>query len=134
MELHLDTGRTNQIRVHLASKGCPVVGDRKYGHGNESSPIDRLCLHAKVLAFIHPVTEKNVRFESPVPKEFNRVLWAIGADVGMQGLNTLIHGWLRFRKYGKKYYNAVRRRNWLYITEIMDLSEYGGYDLSILRL
>ena len=74
VELHLETGRTNQIRVHLASKGCRVVGDRKYGHGNESSPIDRLCLHAKVLAFIHPVTEKTVRFESPVPKEFNRVL------------------------------------------------------------
>ena len=74
VELHLETGRTNQIRVHLASKGCPVVGDRKYGHGNESSPIDRLCLHAKVLAFIHPATEKTVRFESPVPKEFNRVI------------------------------------------------------------
>ena len=74
VELHLETGRTNQIRVHLASKGCPVVGDRKYGHGNESSPIDRLCLHAKVLAFIHPATEKTVRFESPVPKEFNRPL------------------------------------------------------------
>ena len=74
VELHLETGRTNQIRVHLASKGCPVVGDRKYGHGNESSPLDRLCLHAKVLAFIHPVTEKTIRFESPVPKEFNRVL------------------------------------------------------------
>ncbi len=74
VELHLETGRTNQIRVHLASKGCPVVGDRKYGHGNESSPIDRLCLHAKVLEFIHPVTEKKVRFESPVPKEFNHVL------------------------------------------------------------
>ena len=73
VELQLETGRTNQIRVHMASKGCPVVGDRKYGHGNESSPIDRLCLHAKVLEFIHPVTEKTVRFESPVPKEFNRV-------------------------------------------------------------
>lgn len=73
VELHLETGRTNQIRVHLASKGCPVVGDRKYGHGNETSPIDRLCLHAKVLAFIHPATEKTVRFESPVPKEFNRL-------------------------------------------------------------
>lgn len=74
VELHLETGRTNQIRVHLASKGCPVVGDRKYGHGNQSSPIDRLCLHAKVLAFIHPATEKTIRFESPVPKEFNILL------------------------------------------------------------
>ncbi|MBO4691120.1 MAG: RluA family pseudouridine synthase [Paludibacteraceae bacterium] len=74
VELHLETGRTNQIRVHLASLGHPVVGDRKYGHGNEYSPIDRLCLHAKVLEFIHPATEQKVRFESPVPKEFNHVL------------------------------------------------------------
>lgn len=73
VELHLETGRTNQIRVHMASKGHPVVGDRKYGHGNEFSPVDRLCLHARVLAFIHPVTEKKVRFDSPVPKEFGYV-------------------------------------------------------------
>ena len=73
LELHLETGRTNQIRVHLASIGHPVVGDRKYGHGLEYSPVDRLCLHAKVLAFIHPATEKKVRFEAPVPKEFNRL-------------------------------------------------------------
>lgn len=72
VELHLETGRTNQIRVHMQSLGHPVVGDRKYGYGNEYSPIDRLCLHAKVLAFIHPATEKKVRFEAPVPKEFNR--------------------------------------------------------------
>ena len=56
VELNLETGRTNQIRVHMASMGHPVVGDRKYGNGNESSPIDRLCLHARVLEFIHPVT------------------------------------------------------------------------------
>ena len=73
LELHLETGRTNQIRVHLASMGHPVVGDRKYGHGLDYSPVDRLCLHAKVLAFIHPSTEKKVRFEAPVPKEFNRL-------------------------------------------------------------
>lgn len=74
VELHLETGRTNQIRVHLASLGHPVVGDRKYGHGNDFSPIDRLCLHAQVLAFIHPVTEQEVRFESPAPKEFINAL------------------------------------------------------------
>lgn len=73
VELHLETGRTNQIRVHLASKGHPVMGDRKYGHGNEYSPADRLCLHAKVLEFIHPATEQKVRFETAVPKEFNRL-------------------------------------------------------------
>ena len=74
VELNLETGRTNQIRVHMASVGHPVVGDRKYGHGNESSPIDRLCLHAKVLEFIHPMTEKKVRFEAAMPKEFTLLL------------------------------------------------------------
>ena len=73
VELNLETGRTNQIRVHMASMGHPVVGDRKYGHGNESSPIDRLCLHARVLEFIHPMTEKKVRFEASTPKEFARI-------------------------------------------------------------
>ena len=70
VELNLETGRTNQIRVHMQSMGHPVLGDRKYGHGNEFSPIDRLCLHAQTLEFIHPMTEKKVRFEAPVPKEF----------------------------------------------------------------
>ena len=74
VELNLETGRTNQIRVHLASKGHPVIGDRKYGHGNDDSPIDRLCLHAKILEFIHPVTEKTVRFDSAVPREFLRLV------------------------------------------------------------
>lgn len=73
VELNLETGRTNQIRVHMASMGHPVVGDRKYGHGNESSPIDRLCLHARALEFIHPMTEKKVRFEASTPKEFARI-------------------------------------------------------------
>lgn len=68
VELNLETGRTNQIRVHLASLGHPVLGDRKYGHGNEVSPDDRLCLHARVLEFIHPATEQTLHFESPVPK------------------------------------------------------------------
>ena len=73
IELNLETGRTNQIRVHMATIGHPVVGDRKYGHGNESSPIDRLCLHARVLEFVHPMTEKKVRFEASTPKEFARI-------------------------------------------------------------
>lgn len=74
VELNLETGRTNQIRVHMQSIGHPVVGDRKYGHGNESSPVDRLCLHARTLEFIHPMTEKKVRFEAPAPKEFHTYL------------------------------------------------------------
>lgn len=73
LELNLETGRTNQIRVHMTSIGHPVLGDRKYGHGNETSPIDRLCLHARVLEFINPVTEKKLHFETPVPKEFTKL-------------------------------------------------------------
>lgn len=73
LELNLETGRTNQIRVHMQSMGHPVVGDRKYGNGNEQSPADRLCLHAKVLEFIHPMTERKVRFEAPTPKEMIRL-------------------------------------------------------------
>lgn len=74
VELNLETGRTNQIRVHMQSLGHPVMGDRKYGHGNEYSPIDRLCLHARTLEFIHPMTEKKVRFEAPLPKEFTKAV------------------------------------------------------------
>ena len=55
---------------------------------------------------------------------------AIGANVGLQGLNTLIHGWLKFRKYGHKYRNKLYNRDWLYITEVYDLSEYAQYDLT----
>ncbi len=73
VELNLETGRTNQIRVHLESLNHPVVGDRKYGSGHES-PIDRLALHARVLEFIHPVTEEKVHFETPIPRDFQRVI------------------------------------------------------------
>lgn len=74
VELNLETGRTNQIRVHLAGMGHPVVGDRKYGHGNATSPLDRLALHARVLEFINPVTEKPLHFEIPTPKDFLKLL------------------------------------------------------------
>ena len=54
----------------------------------------------------------------------------VGQEVGMEGLQTLIYGWLNWRHYGKKYRHAIHARNFLYITEILDLSEYAGYDLS----
>lgn len=72
LELNLETGRTNQIRVHMASIGHPVVSDRKYGSGQQP-PIDRLGLHARILEFIHPATEETVHFETPVPREFLHV-------------------------------------------------------------
>ncbi|MBW7476578.1 RluA family pseudouridine synthase [Paenibacillus oenotherae] len=68
LEVHLETGRKNQIRVHMEEIGHPVVGDKKYGA--KSKAIGRLGLHASVLAFVHPVTEQLMRFEVPVPKTF----------------------------------------------------------------
>lgn len=52
------------------------------------------------------------------------------APVGIQGLNTLIHGWLKHRRYGHSYRDALYHRDWLYITEVHELSEYAGYDLT----
>lgn len=68
----LDTGRKNQIRVHASDIGHPIAGDRKYGA--KTSPINRLALHAQTLRFAHPVTKKDMNFQSPVPREFAAVI------------------------------------------------------------
>lgn len=68
LEVQLETGRKNQIRVHMEDIGHPIVGDKKYGA--RSRTIGRLGLHARVLAFTHPVTGKLVRFETEIPKLF----------------------------------------------------------------
>ena len=68
VEMQLETGRKNQIRVHLQDLGCPVVGDLKYGDG--SDPIHRLGLHAYKLCFKHPVTGEDMKFETDIPKAF----------------------------------------------------------------
>ncbi len=68
----LETGRKNQIRVHFFDLGFPVVGDIKYGATH--NPIKRLGLHAKLIKFIHPVTNKISCFESPIPSEFLRLV------------------------------------------------------------
>lgn len=66
LELNLETGRKNQIRVHCAASGHPVVGDKKYGAVLD--PLKRLCLYAEGIAFIHPITGKKIRIESPIPE------------------------------------------------------------------
>lgn len=68
----LETGRKNQIRVQARGAGHPIAGDKKYGA--KSDPFDRLCLHAKVLGFIHPITQKPMRFEVPMPGKFKGIL------------------------------------------------------------
>jgi hypothetical protein len=54
----------------------------------------------------------------------------LDAPVGMKGLDTLLYGWKRFRKFGDKYKEALKHRDWLYIVEVADLSEYAQYDLT----
>lgn len=68
LEVELDTGRKNQIRVHMKDLGHPISGDRKYGAS--ASPIHRLALHAQTLRFIHPTTQKEMSFSTPIPSSF----------------------------------------------------------------
>ena len=80
VEFRLETGRKNQIRVHAADMGHPVCGDTKYGQMNDDAPraylnnvadpLHRLCLHAWLLCFTHPITGERMEFETPVPTPF----------------------------------------------------------------
>jgi 23S rRNA pseudouridine1911/1915/1917 synthase len=72
LDVQLETGRKNQIRVHLADINHPVVGDPKYG--SKVGPGGRLALHAYRLAFTHPVTGEVLAFETPLPKAFEYML------------------------------------------------------------
>lgn len=74
VELKLDTGRRNQIRVHLRDLQHPVVHDPMYGYKDDLSPVSRLCLHAFRLCFTHPVTGRRHRFETPVPSQFLKLM------------------------------------------------------------
>ncbi len=68
LKVNLDTGRKNQIRVHMQDIGHSIVGDKKYG--SKMKPIGRLGLHAQVLSFVHPTTGLLLRFETKIPKSF----------------------------------------------------------------
>lgn len=72
LTLTLETGKKNQIRVHCKDAGHSVVGDKKYGA--TGNPIKRLCLHAHLLAFKHPITGKAMRFNSPIPTDFYKLI------------------------------------------------------------
>lgn len=68
LEVELDTGRKNQIRVHMKDLGHPIAGDRKYGAG--PSIIHRLALHAQTLRFVHPLTRRDMNFSTDIPGSF----------------------------------------------------------------
>lgn len=70
IELNLETGRKNQIRVHMQDLNHPIVGDGRYGREDEPNPLGRLALHAFKLCFYHPVTGEIMRFETPYPAPF----------------------------------------------------------------
>ena len=72
LEVYLDTGRKNQIRVHMQDLGHPIIGDKKYG--SLLNPIKRLGLHAHILEFTHPITNKKITIKSKTPKQFNSLV------------------------------------------------------------
>ena len=86
VECKLETGRTHQIRVHMAYKGSPLLGDQQYGKKNirfkkineefqdKLKVLNRQALHAKTLAFIHPISKKIISFDSKLPKDFKKIL------------------------------------------------------------
>lgn len=71
VEIFLDTGRKNQIRVHMQSLGHSIVGDKKYGA--TTNPIKRMGLHSHIFAFVHPDTKKKMIFEAKLPEEFKKM-------------------------------------------------------------
>jgi len=93
LEVTLETGRTHQIRVHLAHIGYPVVGDPNYGGRNRAiksavsqdvrialQQLSRQALHAQTLGFIHPVTNQYIEFSAPIPEDIQRVIDALRAS------------------------------------------------------
>jgi len=78
LEINLITGRKNQIRVHLADKGHPIVGDKKYGKKDRGHK--RLALHAKSISFKHPTNGKRLNFETKVPKYIEKMIGSEGSE------------------------------------------------------
>lgn len=74
VECKLETGRTHQIRVHMASLGHPVMGDKTYGVKKEKYNLSGQLLHAKIVGFIHPITKEYLEFETDIPERFMKFL------------------------------------------------------------
>lgn len=82
VECRLETGRTHQIRVHMAHIGHPLLGDLVYGHKRPEKGLSGQCLHARALRFVHPRTGELVTFTCPLPEYFQDVLARLGTPIG----------------------------------------------------
>ena len=71
LAIRLETGKKNQVRVHCSEAGFPIVGDRRYGAS--ANPLKRLGLHAHILGFVHPSTNEEMSFTSPLPAKFSHI-------------------------------------------------------------
>lgn len=80
VEVTLRTGRTHQIRVHLAFIGYPIVGDQLYGHKRQGISINRQALHSYVLGFVHPASKKYMEFSTPLPKDIQELIDCLEGD------------------------------------------------------
>ncbi|MBA7646462.1 Ribosomal large subunit pseudouridine synthase D [subsurface metagenome] len=80
VETTLRTGRTHQIRVHLAFIGYPIVGDQLYGHKRQGLNINRQALHSYVLGFVHPLSKKYMEFSAPLPKDMQELIDCLEGD------------------------------------------------------
>ncbi len=74
IECVLETGRTHQIRVHMASIGYPILGDKVYGRQKDRFHLEGQTLHAKTIGFVHPTTHEYMEFEAPIPAYFQELL------------------------------------------------------------
>lgn len=81
IECRLETGRTHQIRVHMAHIGHPLLGDLVYGRKKPEKGLSGQCLHARKLSFIHPRTKERITLEAPLPDYFTEVLSKLGNEI-----------------------------------------------------
>ena len=74
LQVVIETGRTHQIRVHLAEIGYPIVGDYVYSNGKNPFEVEGQMLHSSRLEFVHPITGKEIKLEAPLPQYFVKIL------------------------------------------------------------